>query len=126
MLLARFMLKRARDEYGSNVKDFAPRAVSLMKNYGWPGNVRELENRVKKAAVLCDGQVISPEDLGLSEANLKPLLPLAAAKDAFQRDYVNQVLERFAGNRTKAAEALGVDPRTIFRHLEKEAERGES
>ena len=36
---------------------------------------------------------------------LKPLLPLAAAKDAFQRDYVNQVLERFAGNRTKAAEA---------------------
>ena len=41
MLLARFMLKRARDEYGSNVKDFAPRAVSLMKNYGWPGNVRE-------------------------------------------------------------------------------------
>ena len=126
MLLARFMLKRARDEYGSNVKDFAPRAVSLMKNYSWPGNVRELENRVKKAAVLCDGQVISPEDLGLSEANLKPLLPLAAAKDAFQRDYVNQVLERFAGNRTKAAEALGVDPRTIFRHLEKEAERGES
>ena len=61
MLLARFMLKRARDEYGSNVKDFAPRAVSLMKNYGWPGNVRELENRVKKAAVLCDGQVISPK-----------------------------------------------------------------
>lgn len=125
MLLARFILKRARDEYGSSVKDFAPRAVTLMKNYTWPGNVRELENRVRKAAVLCDGQVIAPEDLGLSAENLKPLLPLAAAKEEFQRDYVNQVLERFAGNRTKAAEALGVDPRTIFRHLEKEAERSE-
>ena len=124
MLLARFILKRAREEYGSGVNDFAPRAVTLMKNYTWPGNVRELENRVRKAAVLCDGQVISPEDLGLSADSLKPLLPLAAAKEEFQRDYVNQVLERFAGNRTKAAEALGVDPRTIFRHLEKEAERG--
>ena len=125
MLLARFILKRARDEYGSSVKDFAPRAVTLMKNYTWPGNVRELENRVRKAAVLCDGQVIAPEDLGLSAESLKPLLPLAAAKEEFQRDYVNQVLDRFAGNRTKAAEALGVDPRTIFRHLEKEAERSE-
>ena len=124
MLLARFILKRAREEYGASVKDFAPRAVTLMKNYGWPGNVRELENRVRKAAVLCDGQVIGPEDLGLSAESLKPLLPLAAAKEAFQRDYVNRVLERFGGNRTKAAEALGVDPRTIFRHLEKEAERG--
>ena len=88
--------------------------------------MRELENRVRKAAVLCDGQVIAPEDLGLSAESLKPLLPLAAAKEEFQRDYVNQVLDRFAGNRTKAAEALGVDPRTIFRHLEKEAERGDS
>ena len=125
MLLARFILKRAREEYGSGVHDFSPRAVSLMKSYSWPGNVRELENRVRKATVLCDGSVIGPEDLGLSSDRLNPILPLAAARDAFQRDYVNGALERFAGNRTKAAEALGVDPRTIFRHLEKEPDRGE-
>jgi DNA-binding NtrC family response regulator len=46
---------------------------------------------------------------------------LAEAKDKFQRDYINEILAVNAGNRTKTARDLGVDPRTIFRHLEKEA-----
>jgi len=55
---------------------------------------------------------------------LAPVVPLTEAKEAFQRRYINEVLERNAGNRTKTAKDLGVDPRTIFRHLEKlEAER---
>jgi transcriptional regulator with PAS, ATPase and Fis domain len=52
------------------------------------------------------------------------VLPLAQAKEEFQKRYINEVLDRNAGNRTKTAKDLGVDPRTIFRHLEKlEAER---
>ena len=47
------------------------------------------------------------------------ITPLAEAKDQFQRDYINQVLALNNGNRTKTARDLGVDPRTIFRHLEK-------
>jgi DNA-binding NtrC family response regulator len=53
---------------------------------------------------------------------LPTILPLAEAKERFQRDYINQVLELNGGNRTKTARDLGVDPRTIFRHLEKEEE----
>jgi transcriptional regulator with GAF, ATPase, and Fis domain len=48
------------------------------------------------------------------------VLPLADAKEEFQRRYITQILERNGGNRTKAARELGVDPRTIFRFLEKE------
>ena len=48
------------------------------------------------------------------------MLPLAEAKEKFQRDYINHVLELNNGNRTKTARDLGVDPRTIFRYLEKE------
>jgi len=48
------------------------------------------------------------------------ILPLADAKERFQREYINEVLALNNGNRTKTARDLGVDPRTIFRHLEKE------
>jgi transcriptional regulator with GAF, ATPase, and Fis domain len=63
---------------------------------------------------------LTPEDLELSEADLKPVVPLAQAKEDFQRRYINEVLARNNGNRTKTAQDLGVDPRTIFRHLERE------
>ena len=48
------------------------------------------------------------------------ILPLTEARELWQRDYINHVLALNAGNRTKTARDLGVDPRTIFRHLEKE------
>ena len=56
----------------------------------------------------------------LSDAELQPVRPLAQAKEDFQRDYINEVLARNNDNRTKTAHDLGVDPRTIFRHLERE------
>ena len=62
---------------------------------------------------------IAWEDLDLPTENLEPILPLAQAKEEFQTDYINRVLRLNNGNRTKTAKDLGVDPRTIFRHLEK-------
>ena len=69
--------------------------------------------------MLADKPLLGPEDLDLSPEDLPPILPLAEAKDEFQRDYINEVLTLNNGNRTKTARDLGVDPRTIFRHLEK-------
>src|SRR5205807_9462838 len=92
------------------------------KRHRWPGNIRELENRVKKAVVLSDKALLGPEDLDLSSDELPSILPLADAKEKFQREYINQILDLNGGNRTKTARDLGVDPRTIFRHLEKDDE----
>ncbi len=122
--LSRFFLNRYSREFSSKARGFTPSATVAMKKYHWPGNIRELENRIKKAAVLADKPLLGPEDLDLRPENLQPILPLAAAKEEFQKRYINEVLERNNGNRTKTAKDLGVDPRTIFRHLEKlEAEK---
>jgi transcriptional regulator with GAF, ATPase, and Fis domain len=124
-VIAKFFLQRYAREFGSRVRGFTPAAVLALKKYAWPGNIRELENRVKKAVVLAEKAVVGPEDLDLRPDELEPVLPLAQAKEEFQKRYINEVLERNGGNRTKTAKDLGVDPRTIFRHLERlEGERG--
>jgi transcriptional regulator with GAF, ATPase, and Fis domain len=124
LVLAKYFLARYGREFGAKVRGFTPAALVAMRKYAWPGNIRELENRVKKAVVLADRALVSAEDLDLRPEILEPILPLTLAKEEFQKRYINDVLERNAGNRTKTAKDLGVDPRTIFRHLEKlEAER---
>jgi len=120
MVIAKYLLQRYAGEYGGTVKGFSPNAVIAVRKFGWPGNIRQLENHIKKACVLADKALLGAEDLGLSADVLPAILPLADAKDKFQREYINQILELNNGNRTKTARDLGVDPRTIFRHLEKE------
>ncbi len=124
VVLARWFLQRYAREFGSRARGFSPPALAALRKYGWPGNIRELENRVKKAALLADRQLVGPEDLDLGPESFAPVLPLSQAAEEFRKRYINEVLDRNGGNRTKTAKDLGVDPRTIFRHLERlEAER---
>lgn len=120
LVIARYLLSRYCKEYDSKVKGFSPNAAVAIRKHAWPGNIREMENRLKKAIVLSDGNFIGPDDLGLTADQLPAILPLNQAKEKFQRDYINEILALNNGNRTKTARDLGVDPRTIFRHLEKE------
>lgn len=120
VVIAKFLLKRYAQEFDSKVKGFTPQALDVMRSYEWPGNVRQLENRIKKAIVLSDKTLIGAEDLELTTDNVRPVLPLAEAREEFSRRYILEVLERNGGNRTKTAKELGVDPRTVFRYLERE------
>jgi len=125
IVIAKVLLDKYSKEYGSKVKGFTPNALIAMKKYDWPGNVRQLENRIKKAIVLCDKTLIGPEDMDLFPEALQPIMSLAQAREDFQRRYILEVLERNNGNRTKTARDLGVDPRTIFRYLERETDAPE-
>ena len=119
-MIAKFLLKKYDAEFGGKVKGFTPRALQAMRQYDWPGNVRQLENRIKKAIVLADKTLIGPEDLDLGEEASRTAVPLSQAREEFTRRYILEVLERNGGNRTRAAKQLGVDPRTVFRYLERE------
>lgn len=133
LLIARYLTGRYAKEYGRDIdptKALSASAANAMMRFGWPGNIRQLENHIKKALVLADGPQITAADLdlelpdGTAATDDDAVLPLADARDRWQREYINRVLALNGGNRTKTARDLGVDPRTIFRHLEKVEKEG--
>jgi transcriptional regulator with GAF, ATPase, and Fis domain len=120
VLIAKYLISKYSQEFDSPVRGLSPNAVIAIKKCEWLGNIRQLENHLKKAVILTDKTLLGPDDLGLSADMIDEIVPLSKAKEEFQRRYINDVLARNNGNRTKTARDLGVDPRTIFRHLEKE------
>jgi len=96
-------------------------AVAALRSAPLAGNVRELEGRIRRAVLLAEGGAVGAADLGLpapSRTDEEILRPLTMARDEFLRAYVRRVVDRLGGNRTAAAEALLVTPRTIYRYLE--------
>jgi transcriptional regulator with GAF, ATPase, and Fis domain len=120
LVLARYFLGIFAGEFKSRARGFSPEALSALRKHTWPGNVRELKNRIQRAVVLAERSLLRPEDLELVAEDTRPVLSLSEAREAFQRRYIEQILERNGGNRTRAARELGVDPRTVFRFLEKQ------
>jgi len=122
ILVARYFLNRYSDEYERRIKGFSAGAIEAIRNYRWPGNVRELENRIKKAVILVENGLIEASDLELPMADNTVVKPLNLAREEFQMEYIRKVLTLNNGNRTRTAQVLDVDPRTIFRYLEKMGE----
>jgi transcriptional regulator with PAS, ATPase and Fis domain len=118
--VARYLLQKHAREVGAKVKGFSNDALAAIRKGVWPGNIRQLENRLKRAVVLADRSTLTAEDLDMAASDLQPTVQLQEAKDRFERNYINEALARNGGNRTQTARELGVDPRTIFRHLERE------
>jgi transcriptional regulator with PAS, ATPase and Fis domain len=101
-----------------------PQAERALAAYAWPGNVRQLINAVERAKIMAEGGVIHLGDLppDVREPRAEEELPVAQATDdlaSIERGKVVEVLRRVAGNKTRAAKALGVDRRKIYRLMEK-------
>ncbi|HSH75685.1 MAG TPA: helix-turn-helix domain-containing protein, partial [Longimicrobiales bacterium] len=123
-LLAKHFMGRLN---GADGEDGAPtladETLEILKRYDWPGNVRELENALERAAVLSSGSVIGPEALPerLREAPRPRLgageLPSNPTMEVVERAYIQWVLQAEGGNKSRAAEVLGIDPSTLYRKL---------
>jgi DNA-binding NtrC family response regulator len=104
------------------VVTMSPEAKAALSGYRWPGNVRELENTIERLVVFCRGR-INVEDLPPAIVAAPPLqdrlfqdLP---ALDELERRYLLHVLDAMGGNRSRAAEVLGIDRRTLYRMAER-------
>src|SRR5690606_20769724 len=91
--------------------------------YDWPGNVRELQNALEHADVLAKGSLIEPHALPtrITRRRKEPLVadrPTAnPSLEVIERAYIMWVLQAEGGNKTRAAEVLGIDPSTLYRKL---------
>jgi two-component system response regulator HydG len=138
MLLAEHFLKMANQELGRNVASFSPEVVECFMNYRWAGNIRELKNVVRRATLITEGDVIQMKALPLEISNYRtpvmeapvytqtPAEPVAvkeprndlknAAQEA-EYDTILKVLREVNFNKTKAAEILNIDRKTLYNKM---------
>jgi DNA-binding NtrC family response regulator len=131
-MLANFFLERFRRELGREALRFSEPALAAIRSHRWPGNVRELENAIERAAILCEGDVIEPAHLALEPAlaaeGPQPLELLSKAfdlsgtldeaservRDRVERLLIERALADASGNKTRAAESLGVNYKRLL------------
>ncbi len=105
----------------------SPEAQHLMLAYNWPGNVRELMNVLERGVALCQGELIADDDLPPQVREKRPadFLGTAIARRMtladLEREFIERVLEDEAGNKTRAAQRLGLDRKTLYRKLDEYA-----
>lgn len=113
------LLARARQRSGTAVR-LHPKALAAIKKSEWPGNVRQLENAIERAVVLCEGDLISAEDVVPSvmpKAAEGGAATLKEAIDAAERRTIEVALAQCGGSRRAAAERLGISVRSLFYKL---------
>jgi two-component system response regulator HydG len=122
-VLAEHFLQRIAGARHEAAKQLASDALEALIEYAWPGNVRELENAIERAIILTSGDVITRAALPerVTERRAEPLVstrtPPNPTLEAVERAYIMWVLQSESGNKSRAAEVLGIDPSTLYRKL---------
>ena len=123
LLLLENFLQRLGDEARTEPKALSQEALDAVMVYEWPGNVRELENALEHACVLSRHPLIEPTHLPerITKRRKEPLVAERAymnpTLEVIERAYIMWVLQAEGGNKTRAAEVLGIDPSTLYRKL---------
>ena len=122
-LLAEYFLQRIAGLRNEPVKHLTDAALTALGEYAWPGNVRELENALERAIILTPGEEVDVSALPerVTERRAEPLVSTRVQSnptlDAVERAYIMWVLQSENGNKSRAAEVLGIDPSTLYRKL---------
>jgi two-component system response regulator HydG len=132
LLLLEAFLQNMAQEAGTEPKALSSEALDAVMVYEWPGNVRELENALEHAVVLSRGNLIEAAALPerITRRRKEPLVAERSYRnptlEVIERAYIMWVLQAEGGNKTRAAEVLGIDPSTLYRKLSRYEEQVEA
>jgi len=121
--LSNYFLEKHLPKTHKKIVGIAKEAMKVLMEYSFPGNVRELENIVERAIILEEGPFIRPESLpqSLSMFQIETIEPgKIKTLDELSKDYAEKVLDSLGGNKTKAAELLGISRTSLWRILKEE------
>jgi DNA-binding NtrC family response regulator len=118
-VLAAHFLARYAARYRRSVQGFDAAAIQSLKQYSWPGNVRELEHTIERAVLMCRAGEIQPADLALNPQRAQNQSLEELSLEAVEAVLVRKALQRFQGNVSQAAEALGLSRGALYRRMEK-------
>jgi transcriptional regulator with PAS, ATPase and Fis domain len=121
-LLVTYFLARGNSRILNRGQEMSPEALQALMKYEWPGNIRELQNLCERLQILADGHTIQVSDL--PETILKPENKLVIGQydptltlHELERRYIVEALKHFDGNKTQAANALGITIKTLYNKL---------
>lgn len=119
-LLVNHFLKVFSQKQGKTVQGFSPNAMKTLTQYSWPGNVRELENTIERLVVFARNQTITSQDLVYSNTVCSPMVTTEPIRlEEMERQHIMKVLASENGNKTRAAQLLGIDRKTLRTKLRK-------
>ena len=119
-LLAQYFLNRFAAEVNKPSLTFDAEAVKAMNRHAWPGNVRELENCVRRAAIMAEGKRVTAKDLELNPGDPDSgITTLKDAREAVERQMVQQALKKHGGKIAPAAAELGMSRPTLYELMDK-------
>ncbi len=133
VLVEHFLERFAESAGRRSPQRFSPEAVALLASYPWPGNARELRSAVERAATLAEGDVLPVESLpervrhgGLLRTTVAEAAVRQLSMAEVERAYILEILRVTGGNRSRAAEILGLDRKTLYRKLQEYASEADA
>lgn len=118
-LLAEHFLRKQASRYGRELEGFSPAAMTALREHSWPGNVRELQHAVERSVLMARGSRIDASDLALRRRDDGSMQMDEMTLDEAERVLIEKALERYQGNVSKAADALGLSRSALYRRLQR-------
>ncbi len=117
-LLAQYFFNKYTQSMTKPIKEISAAAMNQLINYDWPGNVRELRNVIERAIVVCDGEVITPEDLSFP-FSARSKQAIGDSLEAVEKNHIERILNRTNWQISQAAEILQIDRTTLYNKIKK-------